>query len=149
MRCMLGKAQVTSSSQDGSQRVVKHAKNVVYSNLTLADISTEAQLNDYCAERLKNFSPCPVGCGEQHHFEKTFPFGKRLIPTRRLSACPEFEERMPDERGDLVKSLRACHFCLDTSHQGSQCRWKDQYKCAECGEQHHSLLHGSGVEWED
>ena len=146
MRCMWDMAP-SDSSQEKKGKDSKFAKrNTVYSNLTLAEISTRTELDEYCKEHLRNNRPCQV-CDEQHHFQKSFTFGKGLVPTRRLSTCPEFEERTPDERGDLVRELNACYSCLDTNHQGNECRWRDQNKCAECGEPHHTLLHGSGEDW--
>ena len=121
------------------------------SNLTLAQISTRDDLNKYVADLKKSNGPCPC-CNKFHTFEKNFSsFGKGRIPTHRLSSCPKFLEKTPRERGEFVESLNACFVCLDTNHQAKGCRARIKAKCsevvngAECGGEHHKLLHDCGV----
>ena len=100
----------------------------------------------------KAIGPCPA-CDQSHMYEKTFPFGKGRIPTRRLSYCPKFLNMSPKERGELLENLNGCYHCTDYGHTPEECHWKLRSGCTEggngsnstCQADHHPLLHDSGI----
>lgn len=59
-------------------------------------------------------------------------------PGHLLIHCPQFNEKTPNERHQIIKDLKRCFSCFST-HKASEC--KNQKKCSVCGGKHYTLLH--------
>ncbi|XP_011690496.1 PREDICTED: uncharacterized protein LOC105451622 [Wasmannia auropunctata] len=65
---------------------------------------------------------CPL-CKERHFINK----------------CPQFINKSPSQRRDIVKEAKRCENCLSTKHDVMACPSK--YACRNCQQRHHSMLH--------
>ncbi|XP_075156248.1 uncharacterized protein LOC142229564 [Haematobia irritans] len=65
---------------------------------------------------------CPL-CTSRHSFRK----------------CRRFLVMHPSEKRTTINRYKACENCLGLSHQKSRC--PSAYRCKNCGERHHTLLH--------
>ena len=61
---------------------------------------------------------------------------------QRLDHCERFRRMILDDRWNAAKETKACFRCLGSGHVAKDCKGQP---CAECGRQHHSLLHNSGL----
>ena len=99
------------------------SSTVVRSHLTLAEITTREQLNQFISNLKVKNGPCPC-CNKHHHYERHFEaFGLGRIPTRRLSGCPMFREKTCEERNAFIELINGCRSCLDPKHQLETCKW--------------------------
>lgn len=57
----------------------------------------------------------------------------------RIYTCPRFREQLPAGRRQEARRLELCYNCLGEGHVGAVCR--SSRGCAECGQNHHTLLH--------
>ena len=57
---------------------------------------------------------------------------------QRLDHCDRFRRMILDDRWNAAKETKACFRCLGSGHVAKDCKGQP---CAECGRQHHSLLH--------
>ena len=55
--------------------------------------------------------------------------------------CNTFERKPIEEKLELIRSKKACHICLDTTHETNSC--PRNFKCRKnnCGGDHHTLIH--------
>ena len=60
---------------------------------------------------------------------------------QRLSHCDKFRRMIVDDRWKVAKESKTCFQCLGSGHVARDCKGQP---CAECGRQHHSLLHNPG-----
>ena len=67
---------------------------------------------------------CPI-CTASHH----------------LSRCSNYTSKSPEERYQLVKSLRLCFNCLSGKHVIANCRSTVTCKASGCSKKHHTTLH--------
>lgn len=56
-----------------------------------------------------------------------------------ISQCEEFQKKTTDERIDYATSHRWCFNCLRPSHSLRDC--KSIFRCRDCSQRHHTLLH--------
>lgn len=56
-----------------------------------------------------------------------------------LSQCSKFKQLSPQERFNIVRSVKYCFNCLGTRHMLKDCMSKN--RCRTCNSKHHSLLH--------
>jgi hypothetical protein len=68
----------------------------------------------------------------------------KLEPGHRLALCPKFISMEPTQRAQAVYDLKNCFRCLGRNHNSNECR-KTDATCgvANCGQHHHTLLHGA------
>ena len=59
----------------------------------------------------------------------------------RTEECRLFLDKNVRERADIVKENRACFNCLNVGHTSRTCRNRNLCSKAECGKNHHVLLH--------
>lgn len=64
-----------------------------------------------------------------------------------LFSCPGFKQLSATQRREWVKRVGACFNCLSTGHRVLDCRSK--FRCRECQDAHHTLLHDSTVRFSD
>ena len=102
--------------------------------------------------------------GSTHHVQKTFPRTAQFETFRRgaphvfptsaerlegvcwmckgghsINQCPNFLEKSPQERYDIVKDKKICLNCLRSVHLLKDCPSKNV--CRKCHVRHHTLLH--------
>ena len=58
--------------------------------------------------------------------------------THRLYQCRQFLNKLPTQRLEYVKQLRACYNCLEPYNKSHTC---SKYACKTCNKKHHTLLH--------
>ena len=58
-----------------------------------------------------------------------------------LEKCYSFRNEKFEARKEFVRKEKLCHVCFGNDRFAKQCRRKDKCLVAECGQQHHSLLH--------
>ena len=56
----------------------------------------------------------------------------------KLYQCDKFINKLPTQRLECVKQLRACFNCLRPFIKGHAC---SNYACRTCNKRHHTLLH--------
>ena len=76
--------------------------------------------------------------------EADFPKNKCLLHpsgTHKTEDCRLFLDKNAKQRADIVKDNRACFNCLVAGHTSRTCRTRKVCSKAECGKNHHLLLH--------
>ncbi|XP_011859229.1 PREDICTED: uncharacterized protein LOC105556738 [Vollenhovia emeryi] len=58
-----------------------------------------------------------------------------------LFKCVQFLSYTPERRFEFIKTSKRCYNCLAANHTLRDC--KNEYRCRECQQKHHSLLHTS------
>ena len=58
--------------------------------------------------------------------------------THRLYQCRQFLNKLPTQRLEYVKQLRACYNCLEPYNKSHTC---SKYACKTSNKKHHTLLH--------
>ena len=58
--------------------------------------------------------------------------------THRLFQCNKFINKLPTQRLECVRQLRACFNCLQPYSKTHAC---SNYACRTCNQRHHTLLH--------
>ena len=61
--------------------------------------------------------------------------------THKTEDCRLFLDKNAKQRADIVKANRACFNCLVAGHTSRTCRTRKVCSRAECGKNHHLLLH--------
>ncbi len=59
----------------------------------------------------------------------------------RIIKCPQFQGETPNNRRRMLQRVRRCFSCFEEGHDTSTC--PRNISCKECGNKHHSLLHGA------
>ena len=65
--------------------------------------------------------------------------------THKTEDCRLFLDKNAKQRADIVKDNRACFNCLVAGHTSRTCRTRKVCSKAECGKNHHLLLHDDNV----
>lgn len=110
------KKQLRASSDPS---VVKHGKEPQPAKKETKSLSRAPRRTVLHAQRAEKF---PV-CGEAHS----------------VFACDRFSQMTSQQRRDWVNPNNACFNCLSPNHRVKACPSK--YRCRECQEKHHTLLH--------
>lgn len=62
----------------------------------------------------------------------------KVTPGHLFICCPDFKQKSPAERHQLIKDLNRCYLCF-SEHMSMNC--KSTRVCEVCGGRHHSWLH--------
>ena len=103
-------------------------------------IEYEINLTKRNRDDIKGIVKMTISKGE----EANFPKSKCLLHpsgTHKTEDCRLFLDKNANERADIVKDKRACFNCLVAGHTSRTCRTRKVCSKAECGKNHHLLLH--------
>lgn len=121
----------TSASSSSNFRTSQSKPFVKSSTSTSSNSSAKcftATANVAGAQNSKKHSKCIMNCSNRQHHP--------------LFNCEKFRALTADKRREEIEKLSMCVRCL-RSHESGQC--KSSHVCRECGQQHSTLLHNSGV----
>ncbi len=74
--------------------------------------------------------------GANEGIQRTCPLCDNPHP---LAKCFKFRDMTPQQRKEFITQKRRCYLCFQERHGANNC--KLGYKCAICGDKHHTMLH--------
>lgn len=63
--------------------------------------------------------------------------------THYINKCPQFKEKSPIQRREIIKKANQCGNCFSTKHATQACVSK--YSCRTCQKRHHTMLHADSL----